>query len=248
MSAAGDGRRDLPATTSGGPLDSRLDRRDFLARMAAAGAVTAGAGVAAESAGARRRSFVADVPEVDDLTELTLAEAASAIRRRKASSEEIVRAHLDRIERFDGTYMAFNALLAEQAIARARSLDRRRPRGLLHGVPIAVKDNYWTAGVETTANSYIFEGFVPDEDATCVARLLDEGAVMLGKTQMGPLATTRATTPDGLVTTVNAWTPNTPSYDPGGSSSGSATAVGWRARASAHRPAARSRAPPTSRG
>jgi Asp-tRNA(Asn)/Glu-tRNA(Gln) amidotransferase A subunit family amidase len=209
------------------PLDTQLDRRAFLARMAAAGVVTSGA-LAAEAPARTRRSFVANVPEVDDLTELTLAEAASAIRRRKISSEEIVRAHLDRIERFDGTYMAFNTVLAEQALARARSLDRRRPDGLLHGVPVVVKDNYWTAGVETTANSFIFEGFVPDEDATCVARLLREGAVMLGKTQMGPLATTRATTPDGEVTTVNAWTPNTPSYDPGGSSSGSATAVAGR--------------------
>jgi Asp-tRNA(Asn)/Glu-tRNA(Gln) amidotransferase A subunit family amidase len=99
-----------------------------------------------------------------------------------------------------------------------RELDRRRRAGVLHGVPVVVKDNYWTKGVETTANSHIFEGFVPDEDATCVARLLAAGAVLLGKTQMGPLARTRATTPDGLVMTVNAWTPNTPSYDPGGSS------------------------------
>jgi Asp-tRNA(Asn)/Glu-tRNA(Gln) amidotransferase A subunit family amidase len=212
-----------------GPLDRRIDRRAFLERMAAAGAVTAGAGAVAETATAgTRRSFVADVPELDDLTELTLAQAASAIRRRKVSSEEVVRAHLERIEKFDATYMAFNAVLAEQAIARARALDRRRPTGLLHGVPIAVKDNFWTAGVETTANSHIFAGFVPDEDATCVARLLDEGAVMLGKTQMGPLATTRATTPEGLVTTVNAWTPHTPAHDPGGSSSGSATAVAGR--------------------
>ncbi|MGH2945689.1 MAG: amidase [Solirubrobacteraceae bacterium] len=209
------------------PLDRQLDRRAFLARMAAVGAVTAGAGVA-EAEARPRRAFTARVPDVDDLTELTLAETASAIRRRTISSEEAVRAHLERIERFDGTYMAFNTVLAEAALERARRLDGRRPSGLLHGVPIVVKDNYWTAGVETTANSYIFEGFVPDEDATCVERLLGEGAVMLGKTQMGPLATTRATTPDGLVTTVNAWTPNTPSYNPGGSSSGSATAVAGR--------------------
>jgi amidase len=211
-----------------GPLDTQLDRRAFLARMAAAGTVAAGASAVTESAAARPRFVAARVPDVDDLTELTLAEAASAIRRRRVSSEELVRAYLDRIERFDGTYMAFNTVLADQAIARARSLDRRKPSGVLHGVPIAVKDNYWTAGVETTANSYIFEGFVPEEDATCVARLLDEGAVLIGKTQMGPLATTRATTPDGMVTTVNAWTPNTPSFDPGGSSSGSATATAGR--------------------
>jgi Asp-tRNA(Asn)/Glu-tRNA(Gln) amidotransferase A subunit family amidase len=199
----------------------QIDRRSFLA---AATAVAAGGAVAAPP----RTAIAAPVPQLDDLTELTLAQAATAIRDRRISSEEIVRAHLHRIAAFDDTYMAFNTVLAEQALARARMLDRRKPVGVLHGVPIVVKDNYWTKDVETTANSYIFEGFVPEEDATCVARLLHEGAVILGKTQMGPLATTRATTPDGLVTTVNAWTPNTPSYDPGGSSSGSATAVAGR--------------------
>jgi Asp-tRNA(Asn)/Glu-tRNA(Gln) amidotransferase A subunit family amidase len=209
------------------PIDTQLDRRAFLTRMAAASAVAA-SGAAVAGAEARPRAVTAQVPGLDDLTELTLAEAATAIRERQVSSEELVRAHLDRIEAYEDTYEAFNTVLAAQAVARARALDGRRPTGVLHGVPIVVKDNYWTAGIETTANSHIFQGFVPDEDATCVARLLREGAVLLGKTQMGPLATTRATTPDGLVTTVNAWTPNTPSYNPGGSSSGSATAVAGR--------------------
>jgi Asp-tRNA(Asn)/Glu-tRNA(Gln) amidotransferase A subunit family amidase len=203
---------------------SDIDRRQFLA-----GATAVAGSMLAVEAARPRLSFAAPAPDHEDLTELTLAQTATAIRRRKLSSEEVVQAHLERIAKFEGTYLAFNTILAEQALARARWLDRsRRPVGALHGVPIVVKDNYWTAGVETTANSYIFEGFVPEEDATCVARLLREGAVILGKTQMGPLATTRATTPDGEVTTVNAWTPNNPAYDPGGSSSGSATATAGR--------------------
>ncbi len=210
------------------PLDTQLDRRAFLTRMAAASALAAG-GIAVVEASSPRTAVAAPLPDaLDDLTELTLAQTAAAIRERRISSEETVRAHLERIERFEPTYLAFNTVLAEQALVRARELDRRRPAGVLHGVPVVVKDNYWTKGVETTANSHIFEGFVPDEDATCVARLLAAGAVILGKTQMGPLATTRATTPDGVVTTVNAWTPNTPAFDPGGSSSGSATAVAGR--------------------
>ena len=99
-------------------------------------------------------------------------------------------------------------------------------------MPLAIKDNYCTAGVATTANSLIFRDYVPDFDATTVAKLLAAGAVMLGKTQMGPLATTRATTPDGTRTTMNAWAFDDDSVSPGGSSSGSATAVAARMAAS----------------
>ena len=151
------------------PLDTQLDRRAFLTRMAAASAVAAGGMAAGAEARSRRSAVTAPLPDdLDDVTELTLAQTAAAIRQGRVSSDETVRAHLERIERFDGTYLAFNTVLAEQALARARLLDRRRPAGVLHGVPVVVKDNYWTKGVETTANSYIFEGFVPDEDATCV--------------------------------------------------------------------------------
>ena len=88
---------------------------------------------------------------------------------------------------------------------------------------MAIKDNFYTRGVATTANSHIFRDFVPEWTATAVARLREEGGVMLGKTQMGPLATTRALTPDGDITTLNAWAPGDASVNPGGSSSGSAT-------------------------
>ena len=91
-------------------------------------------------------------------------------------------------------------------------------------MPLAIKDNYFTAGVRTTANSFIFEDFVPDYDATSWERLRDAGAILLGKTQMGPLATTAASTPTGERTTVNAWAPYHEDVSPGGSSSGSATA------------------------
>jgi Asp-tRNA(Asn)/Glu-tRNA(Gln) amidotransferase A subunit family amidase len=116
----------------------------------------------------------------------------------------------------------------DEALAAARKLAHRGPRGPLRGIPLAIKDNYYTAGLPTTANSYLFDGFVPPFDATAVARLRAHGAIVLGKTQMGPLATTRATTPDGVITTVNAWTPTDPAIDPGGSSTGTATAVAGR--------------------
>ncbi len=167
------------------------------------------------------------VPE-SDLTDLSMWEAAALLRRGKVSASELLDAYLDRVDRWDGVYMAFNLVMRESAVLRARQLDDQDPVGILHGLPMGIKDNFYTRDVLTTANSHVFAGFVPDHDATVVARLRGSGAVLLGKTQMGPLATTRALTPDGDITTVNAWAPADPTVSPGGSSSGSATAVAAR--------------------
>lgn len=164
----------------------------------------------------------------------TLVEAAHMIRNREISAEELVRGFLQRIDRWDGDYQAFNIVLAEQAIDIARSRDAAGPDPArpLAGLPLAIKDNFYTAGVPTTANSHLFRDFVPAFDATAWARLRAAGAVLLGKTQMGPLATTAATTPDGERTTSNAWSPFDENVSPGGSSSGTATAVAARMAAS----------------
>jgi Asp-tRNA(Asn)/Glu-tRNA(Gln) amidotransferase A subunit family amidase len=225
------------------PQDRQLDRRSFLGRMAALTAAASAGGLSTPGAvaAAVRRQPMPDPAAVEvlvrrgtpaDPLDLTAVEAAVLIRRRALSPLELVDAYLDRIARYDGVYRAYNTVLAEEARAEARRLVEAVPAGLLHGVPIALKDNYYTAGVRTTANSLIFADFVPDFDATAVARLRGAGAILLGKTQMGPLATTRATTPAGSVTTVNAWAPEEPAVSPGGSSSGSATAVAARMAAS----------------
>ncbi len=196
----------------------RVDRRAFLARAAALGAGTALPAIAS----ATPVSATAAPPDVEprshDLTELTIAEAATLIRRGRLDPDDLLAAYRARIDRFDGVYQAFNHVAAP----------RRPKRGVLHGIPLAIKDNYFTEGLPTTANSFLFEGFTPPYDATAVARLRAAGAVVIGKTQMGPLATTRATTPDGRITTVNAWAPSRPEVNPGGSSTGSATAVAGR--------------------
>ncbi|MFD2082439.1 aspartyl-tRNA(Asn)/glutamyl-tRNA(Gln) amidotransferase subunit A [Actinopolymorpha cephalotaxi] len=239
------------------PVDRRVDRRVFLARSAAlaaagtagamgavalpstAGAATTTATTAATALTSRpgRRdpdldqpnAYVRPRPEaMADPTELTLAEAAWMIRERRLTPERLLEAYLARIGTYDATYQAFNVVLVGQAMAAARAAGRSRHLGPLHGIPLAIKDNYYTRGVHTTANSYLFEDFVPPYDATPVARLTGNGAIVLGKTQMGPLATTRATTPAGVVTTVNAWAPANPRVDPGGSSTGTATAVAGR--------------------
>lgn len=221
------------------PQDRLIDRRSFLTRMsalsAAAGAATVLPPVGFRSAyaavGLGNDAYAQTIrPEaLADPTECTIAEAATLIRKKQLSPVELVQAYLDRIALYDADYYkAFNTVRASDALSEAAALASVRNIGPLHGIPLAIKDNYYTKGTLTTANSYIFQDFVPDFDASCVARLKAAGGIVLGKMQMGPLATTRATTPDGVVTTRNAWTPNTQQTDPGGSSSGSATATAGR--------------------
>ena len=215
-----------------------VHRRAFLAHSAAVaaaaatGATTLPAAASAFSGGPSRFSSDAYVrprpAAMADPTELTLAEAAWMIRYGKLSPSELLEARLARITKFDPVYQAFNTVPADAARAAAKAAGQKPHSGPLHGIPLAIKDNYWTKGVRTTANSYLFQDFVPPFDATAVARLKANGAIVLGKTQMGPLATTRATTPDGRITTVNAWTPTNPATDPGGSSTGTATSVAGR--------------------
>ncbi len=240
------------------PMDRQLDRRGFLERMAILTATVTGAGVLEPSVlHAARVEAIGYAPvirkqerlqsiqqygsfeswlrtadwrriTVADPFDLTIAEAAVLLRKRQLSPVELVQACLDRITALDEIYLAFNTVVREQALREAQSITRERRRSPLYGIPLAIKDNYYTAGVLTTANSYIFKDFIPEYDASAVKRLRDAGGIMLGKTQMGPLATTRATTPDGKNTTVNAWAPHDGSVSPGGSSSGSATAVASR--------------------
>ncbi len=239
-----------PPSCAAPPQDRLLDRRLFLERMglltAAAAAGTAftpgraGAYPAVHTGAAEGGAGPSAWPLPDPRSvratqpwEMTLAELASQLREGALSPTELVEAHLGRIEALDGTLQAFNTVVAAAARAEARKLSDRRWSGPLHGIPLAIKDNYYTQGVLTTANSHIYRDFVPTYDAEAWERLKAAGAVLLGKTQMGPLATSRATTPDGEPTTRNAWAPLDPSVDPGGSSSGSATAVAARMAASA---------------
>jgi AtzE family amidohydrolase len=127
-----------------------------------------------------------------DLAQLTAAEQAKLIRSGEASSEEVLQATLDRIRALNGRINAFLTITEESAREQARKADEAVrtgcPLGPLHGVPVALKDNFETNGVLTTAGSRVLEAAVPDRDATVVERLRGAGAVIIGKTQLSEFA------------------------------------------------------------
>jgi amidase len=123
-----------------------------------------------------------------DLHYLELLELADLLRRRELTSVAVTRAQLERIGRLDGHLASYTLITPEHALAEAESADAEiadgRYRGPLHGVPLGIKDLFWTKGVPTAAGTMIHRDFVPEEDATVVARLRQAGAILLGKLQM----------------------------------------------------------------
>jgi len=115
----------------------------------------------------------------------SLADAAELIAARKIESSDLTQQMLDRIAAVDGRLQSYVTVMADQALASARRADAEikagQYRGPLHGMPIAVKDLCYTRGVRTMAGTKVFADFVPDYDATVVARLEAAGAVILGK-------------------------------------------------------------------
>jgi aspartyl-tRNA(Asn)/glutamyl-tRNA(Gln) amidotransferase subunit A len=164
--------------------------------------------------------------QVDELTVLTIAEAARAFRARQLSPVELAHACLERIEALDGRLNAFITVLPERALAEAKEaearLARSQPRGPLDGIPFALKDLYETAGIRTTAGAKILADHVPQRDATCVRRLNEAGTVLLGKLNMHEWAY-------GATTVVSHFGPCHNPWDLericGGSSGGSAAAL-----------------------
>lgn len=122
---------------------------------------------------------------IEALRSASLLEVASLIQRRELSPVEVVEAALDRAET-DGPYFnTYITVMREQARDTAKAAEteilRGNYRGPLHGVPLSIKDIYWTKGVRTTSGSRVLADFIPDEDATVVARLRDAGAVLIAK-------------------------------------------------------------------
>ena len=154
---------------------------------------------------------------------LTAAKAAKRIKNRELSPVELVESLLGQYDALEPGLSAWVYLDREAVLADAQQkqeeLEKGGSIGPLHGVPIGLKDIYYTAGIPTTACSKVFEGFVPEYDATTVALLKGAGAIMMGKT-----VTTEFACMDPSPTK-NPWNP---AHTPGGSSSGSAVAVATR--------------------
>ncbi len=157
---------------------------------------------------------------------MTILETAAALRRREISSAELTAAALERIERLNPATNAMQTVMTDAARERARQADeelaRGEGRGPLHGIPIAVKDLFFTKGVRTTGGSRLFEDHVPDHDAAVVESLRAGGAVLIGKTGMHELAYGITSSNPHFGAVRNPWDRD---RIPGGSSGGSGAAV-----------------------
>lgn len=161
-----------------------------------------------------------------DACYLSIAEAAAAFRRKQLSPVELTRLLLDRIDAVDGNVNSYVTRTDELAMAQARQaeieLAAGNDRGPLHGIPIALKDLYQTAGIRTTAHSRVLADWVPSEDAAATARLQEAGMVLLGKLAMSEFALGGPSPEQPFPPARNPWNLE---RMPGGSSSGSGAAL-----------------------
>lgn len=163
---------------------------------------------------------------MEEIKQMTLAGALEGLRAKRFSSVELTRALLDVMVASQKDIHAFVTIDAEGALAQAAEADRRRAAGEeapLLGAPVAMKDNMGVAGQPCTASSRILEGYVSPYDATVAAKLRAAGAVFLGRTNMDEFALGSTTQTSGFGPTEN---PVARGCIPGGSSGGSAAAVG----------------------
>ena len=168
------------------------------------------------------------LPPDGDLADSSLYRLSKMIRDGELTSTKLVELYLDRIRKLDGRdgINAYITVVAERALKEAEELDKlaekKRFKGLLHGLPIALKDNLDTKGIKTTGGSKILSQWTPAKDANVVERLKQAGAIILGKTNMHEFAF-------GITTNNPHYGPARNPYDfsriPGGSSGGSGAAA-----------------------
>lgn len=161
-----------------------------------------------------------------ELTRLKAWEMKELLKKGEISSEELVKAHLDNIDRLEKDIHAFITVDRENALETARKVDKKlkagEETGLLAGIPIGIKDNIMTKNLRTTCASRILKDFVPPFDATVITNIRKEDGVILGKTNMDEFAMGGSTETSFFGITKN---PHNLDVVPGGSSGGSAAAV-----------------------
>ncbi len=161
----------------------------------------------------------------NEIAFLSATETARAIKANELSPIDAVQAYLERIDRLDTRLAAYITVLREEALGAAQlvadRLQKGEDPGPLAGVPIAVKDQYWTKGILTTNGSKVYQDFVPDEDSTVIQRLRDAGSVLLGKLNLSELAMGGTQNPPWGIP-ANPWNFE---CSPGESSSGSGVAL-----------------------
>jgi aspartyl-tRNA(Asn)/glutamyl-tRNA(Gln) amidotransferase subunit A len=164
--------------------------------------------------------------EASELCYTSLRGLATLIQRQEVSPVEATQAVVDRVEKFDRQLNSVITLLRDEALTQAHAAEQEilagRYRGPLHGVPIAVKDLFYTKGIQTTAGSKVLFDFKPTYDATVISRLHDAGAILIGKLNMHEFARGATNASSLIGACANPWDTL---RVPGGSSGGSAAAV-----------------------
>ncbi|HIE14760.1 TPA: Asp-tRNA(Asn)/Glu-tRNA(Gln) amidotransferase subunit GatA, partial [Candidatus Bathyarchaeota archaeon] len=164
-----------------------------------------------------------------NLFELSAKEISEKIRNLELEATDYISSVIQRVKEVESKVHAFVTVLEEDALERAKEIDRKARRGeklgSLCGVAVAIKDNICTKGVRTTCSSRMLKNFIPPYNATVIERLLKEDAIIIGKTNMDEFAMGSTTETSFFGATRNPWNL---SYVPGGSSGGSAAAVSTR--------------------
>lgn len=157
---------------------------------------------------------------------LTATELAPLIESKNLSPVELTKDILKRIDTLDPTIHSYITILHELALKQATEAEKDIMQGYykgpLHGIPIGIKDNFYTKGIRTTSGSLLFADFIPNKNATVVKELLAAGGIMLGKLNMHEIALGSSGTNLTFGTTRNPWNIH---YMPGGSSGGSSAAL-----------------------
>lgn len=159
------------------------------------------------------------------ITKLTATQLATKLHSKEISATEVTQAFLDRIESQDHLYGAFLAVDQEKALGQANDAQRMIDAGTagpLTGIPIAIKDNISTEGIETTCASKILKGYIPPYDATVIQKLKGAGAITIGKANLDEFAMGSSTETSAYKLSKNPWDTT---RTPGGSSGGSTIAV-----------------------